>query len=67
MITDENGNFRTQRQLPKMALIKLSLEGDHLVLNAPGKEPLKIPTAIKNNGERIKCRLEYQTCNIIRR
>ncbi|RNA29199.1 mitochondrial amidoxime-reducing component 1 [Brachionus plicatilis] len=56
MIVDSNGSFRTQRQIPKMALIKPSVEGDFLVFNAPQQNTLKIP--IKNpNKNTINCRL----------
>lgn len=49
MIVDSTGSFRTQRQLPKMALIKPSLEGDFLVLNAPHKNPLSVPIQNQNS------------------
>ena len=59
MLVDENGSFLTQRQLPKMALIKLSVEGNYLVMSAPGKW-FKARVAIDLDAskcERIACRV----------
>ena len=55
IIDTKSGSFKTQRQLPRMALIKPSVEKDALVLNAPGKEPLRVP--IQPTTEKIKCRV----------
>lgn len=55
MIIDKNGSFRTQRQLPKMALIKPSIEGNFIVLNAPNKETIKVPVE-PTTKNKIKCR-----------
>ena len=43
MVVDENGSFQTQRQIPKLALIKISIGEDSLVLSAPNKDPIKVP------------------------
>jgi uncharacterized protein YcbX len=39
MLIDENGQFLSQRTLPKMALIKTALQGDKLMLTAPQQQP----------------------------
>lgn len=43
MLTDRNGYFFTQRELPHMATIRVSLNGDGLIASAPGAEDLHIP------------------------
>jgi uncharacterized protein YcbX len=55
MIIDSNGNFLTQRQIPKMVLIKPRNTRDHLVLTADGQEDCYVPIEPTNNL--IKCRL----------
>ena len=44
MIVNEAGSFLTQRQLPKMVLIKPSVHADFLILSAPGMPDLKVPS-----------------------
>lgn len=43
MLVDENNEFLTQRQLPKMVLIRPEIQGEMLRLNAPGQAPHEIP------------------------
>lgn len=43
MVVDEEGRFRTQRELPRMALVATALEADCLTLRAPGVAPLRVP------------------------
>lgn len=56
VIDAEKGSFLTQRQLPKMALIKPRLEGDSLILSAPGQADLEI-TIQPPTGDRKQCRV----------
>ena len=51
VVTDEDGRFVTQRELPRMALISTQLDGEALVLNAPEMEPLVLP--VLQIGERV--------------
>jgi uncharacterized protein YcbX len=44
IVTANNNNFITQRQIPKMALIKTSLSAEHLMLDFPGKQTIKAHT-----------------------
>jgi uncharacterized protein YcbX len=44
MVVDEQGEFVTQRELPRMALIQPGLQEDELVLNAPGMKALRVTT-----------------------
>jgi uncharacterized protein YcbX len=43
MLVDETGSFMSQRKLPRMALIKVRLESDGLVVDAPGMSSLQVP------------------------
>ncbi len=43
MLIDTDGQFMTQRQHPRMALIHVGLMKDHLLVNASGMEPLIVP------------------------
>jgi hypothetical protein len=43
MIVDATGNFLTQRQLPRMALIETQLTRDALVLSSAGANPIEVP------------------------
>ncbi|MCU0970801.1 MAG: MOSC N-terminal beta barrel domain-containing protein [Gammaproteobacteria bacterium] len=43
MVVDASGRFLTQRQLPRMALVATRVDGDGLLLNAPGMPALRLP------------------------
>ena len=43
MLTDRNGYFFTQRELPHMATIRIAIAGDELTAAAPGAEELRLP------------------------
>lgn len=43
MVVDAAGRFMTQRQLPRMALIRVELDAQALMLAAPQMEPLRVP------------------------
>lgn len=55
MIIDQSGSFRTQRQLPKMALVKQAVEGNYLILSAPDRESIKISVDYPTD-KKVKCR-----------
>jgi len=56
MIIDTTTNsFLTQRQLPKMALIKLEIENNQLVFTAEGREKIKLPNQSSQN--KVNCRV----------
>jgi uncharacterized protein YcbX len=42
MVTDADGNMITQRQQPRLALVRLTLRGDDMVLRAPGMLALHV-------------------------
>jgi uncharacterized protein YcbX len=54
MVIDENGNFITQRKIPKMVLIKPIITTDYIILTANGQIDCKVP--IQPTNSLIKCR-----------
>lgn len=46
MVADANGNFMTQREYPKMALITPRIKADTLELRAPGMLRIEIPLGL---------------------
>jgi uncharacterized protein len=43
MLVDETGCFMSQRQFPRMALVGVRIEPDHIVVDAPGMPSLQMP------------------------
>jgi uncharacterized protein YcbX len=43
MLVDEIGCFMSQRRFPRMALVGVRIEPDHLVVDAPGMPSLEVP------------------------
>ncbi len=43
MLVDEANQFISQRELPRMALIRVRIEPDGLVVGSPGMSPLAVP------------------------
>ncbi len=64
MLVDDTGKFLSQRQLPRMALISVLLEGDKLVVKAPNKETLFIPLHL-DRGSRISVQVWKDVCEAI--
>lgn len=64
MLVDETGTFLTQRQLPRMALITVGLEGDELVVETPNRETLSIPVHL-DSGDRISVQIWDDVCDAI--
>lgn len=52
MVVDGAGTFLTQRELPKMALVRVALDGPTLRLWAPGMAPLALPRRPEGGAER---------------
>lgn len=52
VVTNPQGQFLTQRQQPRMCLIKTMLRSDALELSAPGMQPLHIALPIAAGGQR---------------
>jgi hypothetical protein len=60
MVVDPAGSFVTQRELPKMALVRTALKSDELILRAPGMLALHVavdrveePTRVEIWGEQV--------------
>jgi len=53
MLVDSEGQFLSQRKLPRMALIKTALTDKYLILSADGREDLLIPLH-QTDGEIIR-------------
>ncbi len=63
MLVDEKGKFLSQRQLPRMALIKVFLEEEQLVIKAPDQETLFIPLHL--DGDTIAVQVWNDVCDAI--
>ncbi|MBA2693161.1 MAG: MOSC domain-containing protein [Rubrobacter sp.] len=55
MLTDEEGVFLSQRELPRMSLIKPEIKDGHLSITAPDMPPLEVP--FEPGGSRILARV----------
>lgn len=64
-VAASNGVYVTQRQIPRMALISTSLNGDTMLLDAPGMPTLNIPVNPKQGPKtwvsKIKIKEEWST------
>lgn len=63
MVIDAQGNFVSQRQFPKLALVRPTLLDNALSLDAPGQPTIQIP--ILNDGERISTEVWSSPCQTI--
>ena len=54
MVVDSEGNFVTQRELPRMALIQPAFKLDQLVLRAPGMLPLHLAVNAVESPTRVR-------------
>ena len=63
MVVDEQHNFVSQRQYPKMAIIRPTLRDDILTLDVNGRKPVHIP--ISENGKRITTDVWTSPCETI--
>ena len=43
MLVDEDGCFLSQREVPRMALVRIRIGSDHLAVNAPNMPTLEVP------------------------
>ena len=64
MLVDGEGQFLSQRKLPRMALIKTALTDEHLILSADGMENLQIPLS-QTDGEIIRSTVWENTDNAL--
>ncbi len=61
MLIDEQGQFLSQRRLPKMALIKTALRSEHLILSAPNQADLTL-SLTPTDGEIIESTIWHDQC-----
>ena len=61
MLIDAEGQFLSQRRLPKMALISTALTEDTLILSAPNREALVLPLSV-TGGESVACKVWQDDC-----
>lgn len=61
MIATPEGMFLTQRQIPRMCLIKTALTDEHLVLRVPGAKKLLLPLR-SLRGNRVKVQVWKSVC-----
>lgn len=61
MLIDEQGQFLSQRRLPKMALIKTALTANQLILSAPAQEDLVLSLA-PTDGDVIVSTIWHDHC-----
>lgn len=61
MLVDQNQHFLSQRQLPKMALIKTAISSDQLILTAPAMEPLAVPLR-SSGGQALETVIWHDRC-----
>lgn len=52
MVVDEDGRFLTQRQLPEMALVRVALHGQELLVAHPRAGRLSLPLELQADGPR---------------
>ena len=50
MVTDPNGEFITQREEPRLALVSTQIHDEYLELQAPGMESLRLPWMLKERS-----------------
>ncbi len=54
MLVDAEGDFASQRQWPRLQLVKPSFEGETLLLHAPDMLPLALPLAVQGTPRQVK-------------
>lgn len=61
MLVDQEGEFLSQRRLPRMALIGQRIEGETLILHTAGRHELHLPLVL-DPGEWIDVRIWDESC-----
>lgn len=63
VVVDEHGEFLSQRELPKMALVETRLTGNSMLLKAPGMLQLEVP--YESEGEVVRVRVWDDTISAV--
>jgi len=50
MLVDRNGNFISQREVPRLCLVQTALSDGHVIVSAPEQQPLALPQALEEHG-----------------
>lgn len=62
MLVDHKNIFLSQRQLPRMALIKIAITEHELILTAPQMQTITVPLQNNEEGERLSVQIWNDTC-----
>ncbi|XP_021054053.1 mitochondrial amidoxime reducing component 2 [Mus pahari] len=57
MVVKEDGHMVTARQEPRLVLVSITLENNHLTLEAPGMEQMVLPIKLPSSNKIQDCRL----------
>lgn len=63
VVVDEHGEFLSQRELPRMALIETRLTGSSMLLKAPGMLQLEVP--YESEGDVVRVRVWDDTVSAV--
>ena len=63
MVVQPNGDFLTQRQHPRLAVIAPSFQDDRLALSAPGLSPIAVP--LQGTGRPVEVTVWRDRCAAI--
>jgi uncharacterized protein YcbX len=64
LVTDRRGRFFTQRDFPALALVGVGIEGEEMVLRAPGMPPIAAPLRPRSGAPR-RVTVWSSTCDAI--
>jgi uncharacterized protein YcbX len=64
MLVDDSGQFITQREEHRLALVEIVLDGEHLRLSAPDQPPAGVPRAL-SDGERVRVQVWRSECEAL--
>ena len=64
MLVDHTGQFLSQRQHPKMALIKTAIHGNQLLLSAPSQPDLLL-SLTPTTGDILACKIWRDECDAL--
>lgn len=62
MVCDHEGMFLTQREFPKLSLIKPEVKGKILHLSAPGKSNFELQMTELSSGKEVQAKVWRDTC-----
>uniref|UniRef100_A0A8C3WSE4 Mitochondrial amidoxime reducing component 2 n=1 Tax=Catagonus wagneri TaxID=51154 RepID=A0A8C3WSE4_9CETA len=57
MVIKEDGHMVTARQEPRLVLVSITYDSDHLILKAPGMDQLVLPNEMPSSNRLLNCRI----------